>query len=140
MHFVSDFLLPSLSTVLERLWTDIVSGDILVGLGLTMARTFAGFSLAAVAGVIIGVTISLLRFVRWSKDPGLFVSLIENGAALVGIAFAAVGVFCSTSLHWVWADGAASIAIGLLLVAVAIFLLIETLAEATADVIDCRQS
>ncbi|HWE46969.1 MAG TPA: cation diffusion facilitator family transporter [Caulobacteraceae bacterium] len=68
----------------------------------------------------------LLRFVRWSKDPGLFVSLIENSAALVGIAIAAIGVFGSTSLHLVWADGLASIAIGLLLVAVAIFLLIET--------------
>ena len=38
MHFVSDFLLPSLSSVLERLWDDVISGDIPVALGLTMAR------------------------------------------------------------------------------------------------------
>ena len=68
----------------------------------------------------------LWRFIRWSKDPALFVSLIENGAALIGIAIAAVGVFASTSLHLVRADGVASIAIGVLLVVVAIFLLIET--------------
>jgi cation diffusion facilitator family transporter len=68
----------------------------------------------------------LWRFIRWSKDPGLFVSLLENGAALIGIAIAALGVFASTSLHWVFADGAASIAIGLVLVVVAIFLLVET--------------
>src|ERR1700722_2903142 len=69
MHFVSDFLLPSLSSVLVRLWEDVISSDIPVALGLTMLRTFAGFSMAAVAGVIIGVTIARLRFVRWFFDP-----------------------------------------------------------------------
>ena len=44
MHFVSDFLLPSLSAVLERLWDDTISGDLPVALGLTLARTFAGFA------------------------------------------------------------------------------------------------
>ena len=29
-HVVSDFLLPSLSSVLERLWSDIISGEVFV--------------------------------------------------------------------------------------------------------------
>lgn len=95
MHFVSDFLLPSLSTVLERLWSDIASGDILVGLGLTMARTFAGFSMAAVAGIIIGVTISRLRFVRWFFDP-----IVSIGNPLPKIAFLPIFILWFGVFDW----------------------------------------
>ena len=82
MHFVSDFLLPSLSSVLIRLYQDTVSGDVLIGLGLTLARTFAGFALAAVAGIVIGVTIARFRFIRWFFDP-----LVSIGNPLPKIAF-----------------------------------------------------
>jgi ABC-type nitrate/sulfonate/bicarbonate transport system permease component len=95
MHFVSDFLLPSLSTVLARLWNDILSGDILVGLGLTMARTFAGFSMAAVAGIIIGVTISRLRFVRWFFDP-----IVSIGNPLPKIAFLPIFILWFGVFDW----------------------------------------
>jgi ABC-type nitrate/sulfonate/bicarbonate transport system permease component len=82
MHFVSDFLLPSLSSVLERLWEDVISGDIPIALGLTMARTFAGFAMAAIAGVIVGVTIARLPAVRWFFDP-----IVSVGNPLPKIAF-----------------------------------------------------
>jgi len=95
MHFVSDFLLPSLSTVLARLWNDILSGDILVGLGLTMARTFAGFSMAAVAGIVIGVTISRLRFVRWFFDP-----IVSIGNPLPKIAFLPIFILWFGVFDW----------------------------------------
>jgi ABC-type nitrate/sulfonate/bicarbonate transport system permease component len=95
MHFVSDFLLPSLSSVLERLWSDIISGDILTGLGLTMARTFAGFSMAAVAGVIMGVTISRLRFVRWFFDP-----IVSIGNPLPKIAFLPIFILWFGVFDW----------------------------------------
>jgi ABC-type nitrate/sulfonate/bicarbonate transport system permease component len=95
MHFVSDFLLPSLSSVLERLWSDIISGDILTGLGLTMARTFAGFSMAAGAGVIMGVTISRLRFVRWFFDP-----IVSIGNPLPKIAFLPIFILWFGVFDW----------------------------------------
>jgi cation diffusion facilitator family transporter len=57
------------------------------------------------------------RFIKASKDPNLYETLLEDSAALVGIGFAAIGVLASVYLHALWADGAASIAIGLLLVA-----------------------
>src|ERR1700685_1470067 len=69
MHFVSDFLLPSLSSVLVRLVNDIISGEVLVGVGLTVARRVACFGMAAVAGVIVGVPIARFRSVRWFFDP-----------------------------------------------------------------------
>jgi cation diffusion facilitator family transporter len=68
----------------------------------------------------------LFTFIRRSKAPELPVVLIEDTAALIGLAFAIAGV----SLSWatgdgVW-DGAGSVAIGLLLVCAAAILAIET--------------
>ena len=67
------------------------------------------------AGEVVGV----FRFIRLSKDPGVFTTLLEDGAALAGLGLAALGTAASAWLGQTWADGAASIAIGLLLLAVA---------------------
>ena len=61
-----------------------------------------------------------------SKDPTSFSVLVEDSAALLGIAVAFVGVWAATSLQMAWADGAASIFIGVLLCAVAILLVNES--------------
>ena len=68
----------------------------------------------------------IFRFISWSKDPSLYESLLEDGAALAGIGIAAVGTIGNAFLHWLRADGAASVAIGLMLIANAIAILIET--------------
>lgn len=68
----------------------------------------------------------LFRSIRGSKDPNLFAVLLEDSAALTGLAIALAGVAGSAFLGRTWADGAASILIGLLLVAVAAFLANET--------------
>ncbi|MBN8912436.1 MAG: cation diffusion facilitator family transporter [Rhizobiales bacterium] len=62
---------------------------------------------------------------RAAKDPTLFTVLVENIAALVGIAVAAIGIAISDWTGSSTADGYASIAIGLLLGAVAAFMGIE---------------
>jgi len=54
-----------------------------------------------------------------SKDPTTFAVLLEDSAALVGIVLAFAGVWASDSLGIEWADGAASILIGVLLCGVA---------------------
>jgi cation diffusion facilitator family transporter len=68
----------------------------------------------------------LITFIRRTKAPELPVVLIEDMAALIGLAFAIAGV----SLAWatgdgVW-DGAGSVAIGLLLACAATILAVET--------------
>ena len=50
-----------------------------------------------------------------SKDPPAFIVLLENGAAMAGIIAAAVGVFLSQLTSNPFFDGAASIAIGVIL-------------------------
>jgi cation diffusion facilitator family transporter len=64
--------------------------------------------------------------VRQSKDPGGFVVLFEDSAAMVGLLVAAAGVWASH--HWQDArfDGVASIAIGLVLGLVATLLARES--------------
>jgi cation diffusion facilitator family transporter len=60
-----------------------------------------------------------------SKDPTIYTVLAEDSAALVGLAIAAAGVYASSSLGIEAADGAASIAIGVLLAGVAVVLIRE---------------
>lgn len=71
--------------------------------------------------------------IRRSKDPSIFAVLLEDGAALAGLAIAALGVAGSAIFHIPWADGAASVAIGVLLVGVAIFLANETRSLLTGE-------
>ncbi len=60
--------------------------------------------------------VSMWRFIKLSKDPNMYESLLEDSAALIGIALAAIGVIGSVFLNQLWMDGAASVAIGLLLI------------------------
>ena len=77
---------------------------------------------------------------RPSKDPSLYGTLLEDFSAVIGIAIAALGVIASSMLHIGWADGAASIAIGLLLVGVSAVLANETRSVGEATVIAALRS
>jgi cation diffusion facilitator family transporter len=60
--------------------------------------------------------------IRRSKDPAGFIVLFEDSAALLGLGIAAIGVWVSHATGDARFDGIASIAIGLVLAAVAIIL------------------
>jgi cation diffusion facilitator family transporter len=64
-----------------------------------------------------GQHVGLWRFIAISKDPNLYESLLEDMTALIGIAIAATAVVASAYFGVLWADGAASVAIGVLLMA-----------------------
>jgi cation diffusion facilitator family transporter len=76
--------------------------------------------------IVHGRDVRLFRFLRASKDPNVFATLLEDGAALAGLAIAALGIAGATFLGLAWADGAASVLIGLLLISVAAFMANET--------------
>lgn len=63
--------------------------------------------------------------IRASKDPSVVTVLLEDSAAVAGLAVAAVGIFVSHQLGDPRADGLASVIIGLILAFVAIFLAAE---------------
>ena len=63
--------------------------------------------------------------IRASKDPSSFAVLFEDSAAVAGLLVAMVGVWLSNTMGWHWADGTASIVIGLILMVVALLLIRE---------------
>jgi divalent metal cation (Fe/Co/Zn/Cd) transporter len=116
---------------IERLHAPRAIGSPLVTFGvLTIAAAFEGVSLAVgfheYKRVVRGRDVGMWTFIRRSKDPSIFATLLEDSAALIGIAIATLGVVGSTVFHMPSADGAASIAIGLLLATVAVVLANET--------------
>lgn len=66
------------------------------------------------------------QFIRESKDPSLYTVVLEDSAAMAGLVFAFLGVFLGHLFGNPYLDGVASIAIGLLLMAVAFVLAAET--------------
>jgi cation diffusion facilitator family transporter len=76
--------------------------------------------------------VPFFRALKGSKDPSIFAVLLEDGAALLGLCLAALGVAGSVA-GLAWADGAASVAIGVLLVFIAGFLANETRSLLTGE-------
>ena len=67
-----------------------------------------------------------IEAIRRSKDPPSFIVLLENGAAMVGIVVAALGVFLAHWTHNPFFDGAASVVIGIVLGLTALLLAYES--------------
>ena len=70
--------------------------------------------------------IGIWEAVKRSKDPPQFMVLLEDTAALAGIAAAAIGTWLAVTFDEPRFDGAASVFIGLILMAVALVLFRET--------------
>jgi ABC-type nitrate/sulfonate/bicarbonate transport system permease component len=79
---VTPFMLPAFSVVVERIYTDAMTGELWHNLGLTIYRAMAGFAIAAVGGVALGALMSRSRFCRWFFDP-----IISVGFPMPKIAF-----------------------------------------------------
>ena len=70
--------------------------------------------------------IGFLEAVRRSKDPPTFIVLFEDSAALLGLLIALAGIFATQYFNAPVIDGIASVAISILLAAVAILLARES--------------
>ncbi len=69
---------------------------------------------------------STVRAVREGKDPSMFTVVFEDSAALAGLVIAFIGVFLGHQLENPYFDGGASVAIGVLLASVAVWLATES--------------
>ena len=79
---VTPFMLPPLSVVLARIWSDAQGGELWLNIGLTLYRALAGFAIAAVGGVALGVLMSKSRLAHWFFDP-----IVSVGFPMPKIAF-----------------------------------------------------
>jgi ABC-type nitrate/sulfonate/bicarbonate transport system permease component len=90
---VTPFMLPPLSAVLERMWNDLVAGDLLLNTGVTLYRALTGFLIGAVFGVILGMLISRGGVVHWFFDPIISVGFPMPKIAFLPVVMLWLGVF-----------------------------------------------
>jgi ABC-type nitrate/sulfonate/bicarbonate transport system permease component len=80
-HFNS-YLLPPLDAVARRLFADFAGRDFYLACVLTLYRAVAGFSIAAVLAVSIGILMARSRLVHWFFDP-----IVSIGFPMPKVAF-----------------------------------------------------
>jgi ABC-type nitrate/sulfonate/bicarbonate transport system permease component len=101
---VTPFMLPRLGDVLARVWADALAGDLALNTGLTLYRAFAGFLIAAVAGIGLGCAMSRSALVRWFFDPIISVGFPMPKIAFLPIVILWLGFFDVTKIAMVAFD------------------------------------
>jgi cation diffusion facilitator family transporter len=81
-----------------------------------------------------------LAAIRASKDPTNFTVLFEDTAALLGLVVALAGVYAADRFGNPYLDGVASIVIGVILAAVAVFLAAESKGLLIGEAVDAEIS
>lgn len=87
------FQLPALSAVLERIWSDAVSGDLWISTALTLYRALVAFAIAAVGGVLIGMAMSRNAAAHWFFDPIVSIGFPMPKIAFLPVVMLWLGVF-----------------------------------------------
>ena len=98
---VTPFMLPKLSAVLERIWSDLLTGELLLNTGLTVYRALAGFLIAAVGGILLGMAISRRGFVHWFFDPIISVGFPMPKIAFLPVVILWLGVYDTSKISMV---------------------------------------
>jgi taurine transport system permease protein len=97
-QLVMPFLLPPPAAVLRWIADDVSSGALIVNVAFTLYRTFAGFLLAAIVGVAIGILMTRVVSVRWFFDPILSFGLPLPKVALLPVFMLWFGLFDASKI------------------------------------------
>jgi ABC-type nitrate/sulfonate/bicarbonate transport system permease component len=87
------YMLPALSAVLERIWNDLFTGDLITNTAVTLYRALSGFLIGAAAGVALGMGISRNRLTRWFFDPIISVGFPMPKIAFLPVVILWLGVY-----------------------------------------------
>jgi ABC-type nitrate/sulfonate/bicarbonate transport system permease component len=90
---VTPFQLPALSAVLERIWSDALSGDLAINTAQTLYRALTGFAIAAVGGIVLGMAMSRSKLTYWFFDPIVSVGFPMPKIAFLPVVMLWLGVF-----------------------------------------------
>ena len=104
--------------------TSPITNYIVIGISVVFEGTTWVFALRTFLQVKGGA--SFWQEIRSSKDPTTFVVLFEDSAALLGLAFAFLGIYLGELWQMPRLDAVASILIGLLLAGASAILIFET--------------
>jgi taurine transport system permease protein len=97
-QLVIPFLLPPPWAVLQWIADDVTSGNLFANIAVTLYRTFAGFALAAIVGVVIGILMTRVVSVRWFFDPVLSFGLPLPKVALLPVFMLWFGLFDASKI------------------------------------------
>jgi ABC-type nitrate/sulfonate/bicarbonate transport system permease component len=98
---VTPFMLPALSAVIERIWNDLVAGDLLLNTAVTLYRACAGFLIGAIAGIALGMAISRNGLAHWFFDPIISVGFPMPKIAFLPVAILWLGVYDMSKISMV---------------------------------------
>jgi ABC-type nitrate/sulfonate/bicarbonate transport system permease component len=101
---VTPFMLPALSAVLERIWSDAVSGDLILNTAVTLYRAIVGFLIAGSAGIVLGMAMSRNAAVRWLFDPIISVGFPMPKIAFLPVVMLWLGVYDTSKIAMVVLD------------------------------------
>jgi ABC-type nitrate/sulfonate/bicarbonate transport system permease component len=101
---VTPFQLPTLTSVLERIWLNASTGDLFVNLGVTLYRALAGFAIAAVCGVLLGMAMTRIPAVRWFFDPIVSVGFPMPKVAFLPVIILWLGVYDASKITMIVID------------------------------------
>jgi cation diffusion facilitator family transporter len=109
----------------ERLTSPVVAIVVLAIAAVLEAFSFRTAVIESHQAVGPGIWHRLAKFIRGAKAPEVPAVLLEDSAALTGLAFALIGVVLTWVTHDGRWDGAGSLGIGVLLGCVAVILAVE---------------
>ncbi len=95
-------------------------------LGLAIVFEGAAFTFALKEFKAAKGKLSYVDAIKQGKDPSMFVVLFEDGAAMLGLVVALIGISLTQLTGIAFFDGAASVIIGLILAATAAWMAVET--------------
>jgi ABC-type nitrate/sulfonate/bicarbonate transport system permease component len=101
---VTPFVLPSLSSVLVRIWSDLMAGDLLINAGLTLYRALVGFLIAAFGGIAIGMAMARSRLANWFFDPIISVGFPMPKVAFLPIVILWLGLYDVSKISMIVVD------------------------------------
>lgn len=83
-----DFMYPSLSLVLQTLFTGLLSGQILNAIGTSLSRLLIGFTIASVLGLILGTLIWRYKVIE--DTLGFLVTALQSIPSIVWFPLAII--------------------------------------------------
>jgi ABC-type nitrate/sulfonate/bicarbonate transport system permease component len=101
---VTAFMLPPLSVVLERIWSDIWGGELFLNTALTLYRALVGFLIATMLGIAIGVLMCRNTIAGWFFDPIISVGFPMPKIAFLPIIVLWLGVYDLSKISMVVFD------------------------------------
>jgi ABC-type nitrate/sulfonate/bicarbonate transport system permease component len=90
--------------VIERIWTDAMSGDLAINTGLTVYRAMVGFLISMVGGILIGAAMSRNAIANWFFDPIISVGFPMPKIAFLPVVILWLGVYDVSKITMVVID------------------------------------